>query len=204
MQVSLSDTVKQFGHPQPKLIDLVSHQIRNGHPGYFNPSTESDTTGYPRVPDSTNPCGVAVPPTSPGTPDGGVPDAGACGSTAGNLPSLYRELVPGQLSPAPQETRVVYFVDPTHARNETWALSWEGTLAGTDRSTGAPLMVPADPLPSPSPTSFAHNRAYLADSGGAWCGRGVLAGDKLIFRGCTVDSECDQAAGQLANAPWVE
>ncbi|HEY1585966.1 MAG TPA: hypothetical protein VGH63_09785, partial [Polyangia bacterium] len=36
---------------------------------------------------------------------------------------------------------------------------------------------------------------YLSDSGGAWCGRGVLAGDKVLFRGCIGDPECDQAAG---------
>lgn len=190
---SLSDTVKQFGHPQPMLIDLVSHRIRSGHPRFFNPATESDVSGQPRVADSTNPCAVAVPPTSPGTPDGGVPDAGACGSTTGGLPSLYRELVPMELSPAPQETRVVYFVDPNQVRNETWVLSWEGVLAGTDRATGAPLVVPAN-YPSAA-TGADHNRAFLSDPGGGWCGRGALAGDKLIFRGCTVDSECDQAAG---------
>ncbi len=192
VQQSLSDTVKQFGHPQPFFFELLSHQIRNGHPRFFNPATESDTTGQPRVPDSTNPCSVAVPPTSPGIPDGGVPDAGACGSTTGNLPSLYRELVPPELSPAPQETRVVSFTDPMHVRNETWVLAWEGTLAGTDRSTGAPL-----PMVAPTPSATTPTRAFLTDPGGAWCGRGVLAGDKLIFRGCTVDSECDQAAGFL-------
>ncbi|HEX8954170.1 MAG TPA: hypothetical protein VF945_20080, partial [Polyangia bacterium] len=193
VQQSLTDTVLQFGHPQPMLFDLLAHQIRNGHPRFYNPATESDTTGQPRVPDSTNPCAVAVPPTSPGIPDGGVPDAGACGSTSGNLPSLYREDVPAQLSPAAQETRVVYFVDPGHVRNETWVLSWEGVLAGTDRSTGAPLVVPV--AAGQAPTATTPNRAYLSDAGGGWCGRGVLAGDKLIFRGCTVDSECDQAAG---------
>jgi len=192
---SLIDTVKQFGHPQPLLIDLVSHRIRSGQPRFFNPATESDATGQPRVADSTNPCAVAVPPTSPGTPDGGVPDAGACGTTSGGLPSLYTELVPAELSPAPQERRVVYFVDPNQVRNETWVLSWEGVLAGTDRATGAPLVVPAN-YPSAA-TGADHNRAFLSDPGGGWCGRGALAGDKLIFRGCTVDSECDQAAGFL-------
>jgi hypothetical protein len=192
---SLIDTVKQFGHPQPILLDLVSHQIRNGHPRFFNPATESDVTGQPRVPDSANPCAVAVPPTSPGIPDGGVPDAGACGSTSGGLPSLYTELVPPELSPAPQERRAVYFVDPARVRNETWVLTWEGVLAGTDRSTGAPLVVPAH-YPDAA-TGADHARGFLSDPGGGWCGRGALAGDKLIFRGCTVDSECDQAAGFL-------
>ena len=189
---SLADTVKQFGHPQPILFELLSHQIRAGHARFFNPPTESDITGQPRVPDSTNPCAVAVPPTSPGIPDGGVPDAGACGSTAGGLPSLFRELVPPALSPAPQETRVVYFPDPTHVRNETWVLTWEGVLAGTDRATGAPLVVPANYPPG---MGADHTRAFLSDPGGGWCGRGAHAGDKLVFRGCTTDSECDLAAG---------
>ena len=79
VQISLTTTVAQFGHPQPRLLDLVSHQIRNGHPRFFVPASESDSTGEARVPDNTNPCGVAVPPTSPGIPDGGVPDAGGCG-----------------------------------------------------------------------------------------------------------------------------
>jgi hypothetical protein len=187
IQQSLSDTVSQFGHPQPFLFEQLAHQIREGHPRFFNPPTESDITGQPRVPDNTNPCGVAVPPTSPGLPDGGVPDAGGCGQTSSNLPSLYRELVPAPLNPAPGETRVVYFVDPSHVRNETWELAWEGTLPGSDRSVGAPLVIPA--------TSTAPRRAFLADSGGAWCSRGVLAGDKLIFKGCSGDTECDQAAG---------
>jgi hypothetical protein len=172
------------------LYDLLAHQIRNGQPRFFLPQTPSDSTGQPRVPDPTNPCGVAVPPTSPGVPDGGVPDAGGCGSTTGNLPSLYSEAVPAMLAPSPGETRVVYFVDPRHVRNETWVLAWEGVLPGSDRTVGAPLVVPGHP-----PTT--QDRAYLSDSGGAWCGRGVLAGDKLIFRGCTVDAQCDQAAGYL-------
>jgi hypothetical protein len=188
IQQSLSDTVTQFGHPQPFLFEQLAHQIRAGHPRFFNPPTESDITGQPRVPDHTNPCGVAVPPTSPGLPDGGVPDAGGCGLTGGTLPSLYTELVPAPLNPSPSETRVVYFVDPTHVRNETWQLAWEGTLPGSDRSTGAPLVVP-----QPSPTT--QNRAYVADAGGAWCGRGVLAGDKVVFKGCSGDTQCDQAAG---------
>jgi len=187
IQQSLSDTVTQFGHPQPFLFEQLAHQLREGHPRFFNPPTESDTTGQPRVPDNTNPCGVAVPPTSPGLPDGGVPDAGGCGETSGGLPSLYRELVPPPLNPAPGETRVVYFVDPNHVRNETWQLSWEGVLPGSDRATGAPLVVAG--------SGGGPNRAFLADAGGAWCSRGALAGDKLIFRGCSGDSECDQAAG---------
>jgi hypothetical protein len=185
--VSLSDTVKQFGHPQPLLLDRVSHRIRNGHPRFFLPNAESDNTGQARVTDSTHPCAVAVPATSPGVPDGGVPDAGGCGSTAGNLPSLYGELVPPELMPYPNESRSIYFIDPDHVRIETWVLTWEGVLPGTSRALGFPfLLAGADPT---------QNGAYLTDSGGAWCGRGVRGGDKLVFTGCSVDSECDQSAG---------
>ncbi|MCU1277309.1 MAG: hypothetical protein JWM53_855, partial [bacterium] len=186
--VSLSDTVKQFGHPQPMLLDRISHRIRSGHQRFFLSTTESDNTGMPRVPDSTHPCAVAVPPTSPGVPDGGIPDAGGCGTTEGNLPSLYTELVPQQLSPVVNETRVIYFVDPDHARTETWVLTWEGTLPGTARALGNPFVVSGSMTPT-------DNGAFLSDPGGAWCGRGVLAGDKLVFTGCTDDTECDQAAG---------
>ncbi|HEY2748959.1 MAG TPA: hypothetical protein VGL86_30270 [Polyangia bacterium] len=189
VQQSIKDTVVQFGHPQEMVNDLISHQVRSGHPRFFLPTSESDSTGMPRVPDHTNPCGVAVPSTSPGVPDGGVPDAGGCGSNMGNLPSLYVEPVPSPLlSPEEQgEERAVYFVDPDHARNETWVLAWEGVLAGSDRSTGAPFVI-AD-------TTNKDFGGYVADAGGAWCTRGVLAGDKLIFKGCTVDSECDNAGG---------
>ncbi len=189
VQQSIKDTVIQFGHPQAMVNDLVAHSVRSGHPRFFLPTAESDETGMPRVPDHTNPCGVAVPSTSPGVPDGGVPDAGGCGSNMGNLPSLYVEPVPSQLlSPDEQgEERAVYFVDPDHARNETWVLAWEGVLAGSNRSTGAPFVVADQSSPD-----FG---GYVADPGGAWCTRGVLAGDKLYFKGCTVDSECDNAGG---------
>ncbi|HXU70175.1 MAG TPA: hypothetical protein VN947_12650 [Polyangia bacterium] len=190
VQQSIKDTVIQFGHPQAMLNDLISHQVRSGHPRFFLPTAESDATGMPRVPDHTNPCGVAVPSTSPGVPDGGVPDAGGCGSNMGNLPSLYVEPVPSELLSSTQqgETRAIYFTDPDHARNENWVLTWEGVLPGSDRSTGAAFVVGGDP----TGTDFG---GYVSDPGGAWCSRGVLAGDKLLFRGCTVDSECDNAGG---------
>jgi hypothetical protein len=188
--VSLIDTVQQFGHPQPQLLDRVSHRLRSGHPRFFLATNESDNVGQPRVTDSTHPCAVAVPPTSPGIPDGGVPDAGSCGSTTGSLPGLYSEPVPSDLMPAPgtNETRSIYFVDPDHVRTETWVLTWEGVLPGTSRALGFPLVTTGNADP-------AQNGAFLSDPGGAWCGRGVRAGDKMVFVGCSVDSECDQAAG---------
>ncbi|MCU1281233.1 MAG: hypothetical protein JWM53_4779, partial [bacterium] len=188
---SLADTVQQFGHPQPMLLDRVSHRIRSGHPRFIVSNAESDNTGQPRVTDSLHPCAIAVPTTSPGVPDGGVPDAGAagaCGSTSSNLPGLYTEPVPAVLMPVPNESRVIYFVDPDLVRTETWVLTWEGVLAGTSRALGFPFVVTGDSDPT-------QNGAYLADTGGAWCGRGVRAQDKLVFTGCSVDTECDQSAG---------
>ena len=61
-------------------------------------------------------------------------------------------------------------------------------LPGTGRVLGAPKVI-TDALDAND------NGAYLSDPGGAWCGRGVLAGDKLLFTGCSSDGECDQAAG---------
>ncbi|MCU1278531.1 MAG: hypothetical protein JWM53_2077, partial [bacterium] len=186
--ISLSDTVQQVGHPQPFLLDRVSHRIRSGHPRFVLPAAESDNTGQPRVPDRTHPCAVAVPATSPGIPDGGVPDAGGCNTTVGNLPSLYGEPVPAELMPADNEMRSIYFVDPDHVRTETWVMTWEGVLSGTARALGFPFVNTGNMDP-------AQNGAFLTDSGGGWCSHGARAGDKLIFTGCTVDSECDQAAG---------
>ncbi|MGZ3437943.1 MAG: hypothetical protein ACXVDD_00415, partial [Polyangia bacterium] len=188
--ISLSDTVKQFGHPQPLLLDRVAHRLRSGHPRFFAPTNESDNTGQPRVTDAVHPCAVAVPPTSPGVPDGGVPDAGSCGSSTGTLPGLYAEPVPPELMPVAgsNETRSIYFVDPDNVRTETWVLTWEGVLPGTSRALGFPFVVAGNADPT-------QNGAYLSDTGGAWCGRGVRAGDKMVFVGCSVDSECDQAAG---------
>lgn len=186
---SLVDTVAQFGHPQPMLLDRVSHRLRSGHPRFQVSNNEGDNIGQPRVSDSQHPCAVAVPSTAPGIPDGGVPDAGACGSTVGNLPSLYVEPVPATLRPpaGSNEVRAIFFVDPDRVRTETWVLAWEGVLPGTSRPLGFPLVV--------SGVSATADGAYVTDNAGSWCGRGVKQGDKLVFTGCSADSECDQAAG---------
>jgi DNA-binding beta-propeller fold protein YncE len=198
VQQSLADTVLHFGQPQPMLLDRVSHRIRGGHDRFAKPLTESDATGMARVPDHLNPCSVAVPPTSPGVPDGGVDGGSGCnGSSA--LPSMFNEPVPQVLlAPGVSQQRVVRFVDPDKARNETWVMTWEGVVPGSDRALGQPTIVAKPPKPGesspPKPTDQLYD-AYLTDPGGAWCARGIRACDKLILRGCTVDSECDQAAG---------
>ena len=137
---SNADTHGQAGHPEAMLLDRVSHRLRAGHPRFALPLTPSDTSGQPRVIDPLNPCSVAVPPTSSGAPDGGTGSTGACTDTAATLPSLISEPVPDVLQDTPQlmETRIVRFPDPDRVRNETWVLSWEGVLPGTNRALGRP------------------------------------------------------------------
>lgn len=187
IRISQRQTAVQFGHPEPMLLDRLSHRLRSGHGRFVAPFNASDTAGQPRVTDETNPCAVAVPPTSPGAPDGGVPDAGVgvCGGTAA-LPRFYAEPVPPAFLDQTQNpthadtwpTRIVRFVDPDRARNETWVASWEAPLPGTSRVLGAAV-----------------HGGYWADPGGQWCAHGVLAGDKLIVKGCADDSECDHTGG---------
>lgn len=184
--ISNDQTAVQFGHPTALLLDRLSHRIRFGVPRFAAPLSESDTTGSPRVTNSVEPCVTAVS-TNTNTPvDGGVAAQGRCDTAT--LPGLQPEplpapfinaAVPGAVDTFP--TRVIRFVNPDRVRNEAWSALWEGTLPSTDRPLG-------DPIVDPSGT------AYLVDPGGAWCTRGVLANDKLILRGCAVDSECDQAA----------
>jgi hypothetical protein len=184
---SIKQTLVQFGHPQPLIFDRVAHRIRAGHARFGAPQAAGDSAGQPRVVNELSPCAVAVPSTSPGAPDGGVPDAGVgvCGGSAA-LPSFYAETLPQSFidqTVNPQHTddaptRIVRFVDPDRVRDETWVASWEGTLPGTDRALGAP-----------------RPGGFFSDAGGQWCTRGVLAGDKLVLRGCGDDAECDQAGG---------
>lgn len=180
----------KYGHPEAMLLDRVSHRLRPGYLRFATPTTPSDPGGQPRVPDPFNPCATAIPSTTVSNiPDAGVPDAGSVSClTSPQLPGLHDEPVPDVLfttdtTISNQElvkSRVVKFVDPDHARNETWVASWEGVLPGSDRSLGAAFVQ--------------SSVGYLSDPGGTWCYRGARAGDKLIFKGCSVDSECNQAA----------
>jgi hypothetical protein len=70
----------------------------------------------------------------------------------------------------------VAFYEPDRLRNETWTVAWEGIIPGTQRGLGRPLA-----------------GGKLVDAGGAYCQRGVLAGDKLQLTGCTKNEECDFA-----------
>ncbi|HEX4457456.1 MAG TPA: hypothetical protein VIA18_05780 [Polyangia bacterium] len=178
--ISVSQTEAQYGHPEALLYDRVSHRLRNGHPRFELPLSFSDTTGMARIADETQPYGVALPSTSQG--DGGAGDAGI----AAGLPAFYADNVPAYLineniaSADVVQTRIVKFVSPDDALNESWVAQWEGVIPGTDRSLGHPF-VDTD------------NIGKLTDSGGAWCSRGVLAGDKLRITGCASDSDCNQA-----------
>jgi hypothetical protein len=176
-----------FGHPQPLLLDRVSHRIRPGTPRFTSGLSEADVIGAPRVTNNLQPCVTLVPSSTAGTAGENSAPPGRCDT--GTLPGLLPEAIPAPLimSVAGADTfptRVIQFVNPDRARNETWSAQWEGTLPGTDRPLGHPQVLS---------DSSGTNRAYLTDQGGAWCGRGVLAGDKLILRGCTINEECDQA-----------
>ena len=72
------------------------------------------------------------------------------------------------------ENHHLLFPDPMQVRNETWDVTWEGELLGTGRSLGRPL----------------EHGTILNDPGASYCSHGVLAGDKLVFLGCTDNSQC--------------
>jgi hypothetical protein len=126
--VSNRQTLVQLGHPQAMLLDRLSHRPRAGHPRFVAPFNASDPSGQPRVIDENNPCAVAVPPTSPGAPDGGTPSVttNVCNGTS-TQPSFYAEALPAPfIDPTPNPShadttmsRIVRFVDPDHVRNET-------------------------------------------------------------------------------------
>jgi hypothetical protein len=71
----------------------------------------------------------------------------------------------------------VYFPNRFLVRPQTWAVTWEGTVAGLSYS--GILQTTA------SPTSF-----VLQDQGAPFCGAGVLPGDVVTLAGCNQDSDC--------------
>jgi hypothetical protein len=172
--LSRSQSIQEYGHPTPLLLDRLAHRMRGGHLRFAIPQTASDNTGMARIADEFNPFGVSVPSTS--AVDAGV--AQVDGGASPNLPGLYQEALPtsliGSIDTAP--TRVIRFVDPDRAKTELWSASWEGLVPGTQRTLG-------QWLPG----------GYLTDNGGAWCAKGVEAGDKLIYSGCIQDGDCDYA-----------
>src|SRR5205085_11984925 len=97
--VSNAETRVRYGHPEPMLLDRMSHRLRPGHSRFVTPATPSDTTGQPRVPDPNLPCSVAVPSTSvSNAPDGGSTDGGSTDCTSSpTLPGLFAETVPDNL-----------------------------------------------------------------------------------------------------------
>ncbi len=170
-----NDQPGYFGNPLPMELDRVSHRLRGGTSRFFQPVNFSDNVGQPRINDPTTPYQLSV---------AGLPKSADATSDAGvsQLPSLVQESIPQPpviqfpYPPLPNP-RYVGFADPDHVRNEAWTVYWEGLVPGTQRTL-------ASVLPG----------GRLLDAGGAFCTRGVLAGDKLVFTGCLQDSDCDYLA----------
>jgi hypothetical protein len=174
IEVSTHQTETQLGHPQALVLDRLSHRIRTGHARFVAPQSPSDPTGQPRVADETLPFTTFVPTTA--TSDGGVSDGGVASGAGLYAETITNPALIDATQPAPDTipTRVVRFPDPNVVRNENWTATWEGTIPGSDRTFGALV------------------KGTLTDYGGAWCSRGVIAGDKVIVKGCLGDNDCDQ------------
>jgi hypothetical protein len=71
------------------------------------------------------------------------------------------------------------FPDPSAVRQQVWQISWEGTLPGMARVTGA--------MKAPGPGGGAGS---LTDPGADYCDAGVLPSDVLLLPGCNVDADC--------------
>ncbi|MBP7287479.1 MAG: hypothetical protein KBB21_12715 [Nannocystaceae bacterium] len=88
---------------------------------------------------------------------------------------------------------------------QTWALSWEPVIPGTESTTGRfECEDPSEygggtchvgPKPSDGPSKEPeHYQLRLVDEGATFCDEGVLPGDKLVLFGCAADDDC--GAGQ--------
>ncbi len=159
-----------FGCPDVIALDRLSHHIRNGNDRFFMTTGESDLHGPPRLSDSTNPTTVTQPTVIVSgvvSADGGVPGH--------PQPALVKQPLPAECLASTSES--VHFVDPEHARNETWTLAWEGLLPRTVRTTGG-----------------WNNKQGWTDLGAQFCANDVRAGDKLYWTGCVSDSDCDSGS----------
>jgi hypothetical protein len=173
------------GSPVPMTLDRIAHRVRPSTARFLAPTSTADIAGAPRLQDPrATPFTVTVNGTpqteSPGL-DGGVVVAGpldagvvAPSTESAVLPSLAIE--GGPL--ADGTSRYLQFFDPDRVRNETWSVGWEAVLPGTARTLGRPSV-------------DGQGVFILDDAGGAFCTRGVLAGDKLELTGCNSDSDCD-------------
>jgi hypothetical protein len=159
------DAAKGFpGLPGPTEYELVSHRPRLGGSRYTQPTSCNDNAGAARVADETNPVNVTV--------------SGVAQVDPARLPGIFKaartDVPPG--AQCPSATQAAGFLHYDRARPETWTAAWEGALPNTARATGRPL-------PGGS----------FVDTGGLFCSRGVLKGDKLVLRGCESDDDCDFA-----------
>jgi hypothetical protein len=146
--------------------------MRPGSHRFIQPLSEGDGAGQPRVPDHNHPFDITVAgsaPSSSGAADGGV--------SSGALPSLASRPFDPKIEADPTThaalERSIAFPDPDHSRSEQWTLAWEDVLPGTKRTLGHAAS------------------GTLTDAGGAFCSRGVLAGDKVLLTGCDTDADCD-------------
>lgn len=174
-----------FGHPLAQESERLSHRIRPGSDRFAIPANPQDTSGTPRIPDESNPFTLTI--------------AGTTTIDTGNtLPSLVRGTFRHPTDSSRNDRFSVAFNDLTLARNETWSLVWEGVLSGTSRTGGRPLAAESVTIQGQS-----FQVARLLDPGSSFCGRYVLAGDKLLLRGCQNDLDCgvSQSCARDPSAP---
>jgi hypothetical protein len=166
-----------FGHPLPMDLDRVAHRLRGGSSRFFQPANPSDNVGQTRIADETNPFQLSV---------AGVPKA-SNSKDLSDLPALVSEPYPPLPSPFPElpaaiDKRYLSFFDPDKVRSETWVAAWEGEVPGTHRTLASVSFL------DEQGQALAHPK--LRDNGAAYCARGVLTGDKLLFPGCDTDNDC--------------
>jgi hypothetical protein len=171
------------GNPVPQTIEILPNRLRNNASRFIKPA-ESDVTGSPRLSDvpaiaiagtSQDPFDTALSeicnvPVAGTATDGGVSAPVGCVGLSSNVAA-----------------NLVAFPNVNTPRNETWSFSWEGTLPGTIRATGA--------LSGPT----------LIDRSQQFCLRAVESGDKVFVTGCIDDTGCtvEQQCFHDPGAPTV-
>jgi hypothetical protein len=155
------------GRPTPTLYERLAHRPRNGSSRYVAPASCGEVSGAPRLPNEATPFSTTI------GLNRGV-DTGDGGTAV--LPKLLSfPEQPLNAEQCPTSQRTVGFFEWDRMRNETWSVAWEGTLPTTSRTA---RLAPG---------------GLLTDAGGAFCFRGVRAGDKVVLGGCTKDADCDYA-----------
>jgi hypothetical protein len=177
-----------FGGPFPVELERISHRIRNAERRFQQPDSAADNFGTPRIQDPSDGNRVTVTvhgssaQTSPGVR---LPD----------LDSVTRTLDDPQIAAKgfPGVETVLDFPDFERARDETWSLSWEGPIPGTNRAFGTVCGSGNASCP----------RGTIVDAGGGFCAHGVMPGDKVELVGCVEDANClyTQSCAHDPNAP---